>query len=77
MKGLNRWIKLLLFALLAIFLILFGVHLLISAYQLKDPFFFVMTFFASNLVILIGAVFLVGFFFNVLHSEEKSEEDIG
>ena len=70
------WIKYLLLALLACFLILFGIQLLISAYHLKDPFSFVMTFFASNLIILIGAAFLVGFFFKVINLHRKSENDM-
>ena len=76
MTAVYAWIKFLLLALLACFLMLFGIHLLISAYQLNDPFDFVMTFFASNLIILIGAAFLVGFFFKVVNFYRKSENDI-
>lgn len=65
------WIKYLLLALLACFLIFFGIQLLISAYHLSDPFNFVMTFFASSLIILIGAAFLVGFFFKVINLHKK------
>lgn len=43
-----------------LFFLLFGVYLLICAYQLRDPFHFVMTFFASNLIILISAALLAG-----------------
>lgn len=42
------------------FFLLFGIHLLLCAYHLENPFHFVMTFFASNLVILIGATLMVG-----------------
>jgi hypothetical protein len=45
----------------ALFFFAFGVCLLISAYQLKDPFAFILTFFASNLVILISAALGLGF----------------
>lgn len=41
--------------------LLFGVHLLIAAYHLTDPFSFVLTFFASNLIILISAALGLGF----------------
>ena len=44
-----------------IFFLLFGVYLLIGAYHQKDPYSFIMTFFASNLVILISAVLVLGF----------------
>lgn len=38
----------------------FGIILLISAYQLKDPFVFVLTFFSSNFIILISAALVIG-----------------
>jgi hypothetical protein len=43
-----------------VFFLLFGIYLLVLAYHLTDPFAFIMTFFASNLVILISAVLLLG-----------------
>jgi len=45
---------------LELFFLLFGIYLLVLAYHLTDPFSFVITFFASNLVILISAVLLLG-----------------
>jgi hypothetical protein len=45
---------------LEVFFLLFGIYLLVLAYHLTDPLSFIMTFFASNLVILISAVFLLG-----------------
>ena len=76
MTAVYAWIKFLLLALLACFLMLFGIHLLISAYQLNDPFDFVMTFFASNLIILIGAAFLVGFFCKVINLYKNTEKEV-
>jgi len=55
------WIKQIILALLGCFFLIFGINLLISAYQLKDPFSFIMTFFSSNLIILISATLLIGF----------------
>ena len=43
-----------------LFFLLFGVSLLVLVYHLTDPLSFIMTFFASNLVILISAVLLLG-----------------
>jgi hypothetical protein len=43
------------------FFLLFGIQLLMAAYELPDPFTFIMTFFAACLVILISAALLVGF----------------
>jgi hypothetical protein len=64
MIGIFWWIRQIILVLLACFFLLFGIHLLISAYDLKNPFWFIMTFFSSNLIILISAVFLLGL---VLH----------
>lgn len=44
----------------AMFFLIFGIQLCIQAYQLKDPYFFILTFFSSNLMILISAVILIG-----------------
>ena len=54
-----------------VFFLLFGIYLLILAYHLTDPVSFIMTFFASNLVILISAVMLLGL---VLKFWKKKEE---
>jgi len=45
----------------ACFFIFFGISLLMAAYQLKDPFSFIMTFFAASLIILISVVMVMGF----------------
>ena len=36
------------------FYLYFGIHLLISSYQMNNPLMFMLTFFASNLIILIS-----------------------
>jgi len=54
-----------------IFFLLFGIYLLILSYHLTDPFSFIMTFFASNLVILISAVFLLGLVFKFRKKKEE------
>jgi hypothetical protein len=55
------------------FFLLFGVHVLIAAYQLTDPFSFVMAFFASNLIILISAALTLGFVVRLFRSDRKEE----
>jgi hypothetical protein len=45
---------------LEVFFLLFGIYLLVLSYHLTDPLSFMMTFFASNLVILISAALLLG-----------------
>lgn len=55
------WLGQGLLILVGCFFLAFGVQLLMAAYQLPDPFTFIMTFFAASLIILISAALLVGF----------------
>ena len=55
------WLRQIVLVLVGCFFLALGIHTLILAYHLKDPFSFVMTFFASNLIILISATLVVGF----------------
>ena len=64
-------------ALIAIFFILFGINLLYMAYQILDPFSFVMTFFASNLIILISAALLLGFILRIVESLRRERQEKG
>ena len=48
------------------FYLYFGIHLLISSYQMNNPLMFMLTFFASNLIILISAALLVGFLYRII-----------
>jgi hypothetical protein len=48
------------------FYLVFGIMLLIAAYRLNNPLAFILTFFASNLVILISAAVVVGLIIRVL-----------
>ena len=54
-----------------LFFLLFGVYLLVLAYHLTDPLSFIMTFFASNLVILVSAVLLLGLVLKFLRKKEE------
>ena len=42
----------------------------------KDPFNFIMTFFASNLIILISVSLLIGFFIRLFRPEKTSDNDV-
>ncbi|MBW1698447.1 MAG: hypothetical protein JRH18_13320 [Deltaproteobacteria bacterium] len=55
------WIRQIVLIFLGCGFLLFGVQVLIAAYGLKDPVSFILTFFGSNLMILISAVLLIGF----------------
>ena len=62
------WVRQVILTLMGCFFLVFGIHLLISAYHLNNPFWFIMTFFASNLIILISAALLVGFILRMTSS---------
>jgi pilus assembly protein TadC len=64
-------------SLIAIFFILFGINLLYMAYQIPDPFSFVLTFFASNLIILISAALLLGFILRIVGTIKGEKQDKG
>ena len=55
------WILQICLSAVCCFFFVFGIDLLISAYNLKDPFSFIMTFFAASFVLLISATLAVGF----------------
>ena len=60
------WVKQILLIVLGGFYLYFGVHLLIASYQLNNPFSFLLTFFASNFIILISAALLMGFVYRMV-----------
>lgn len=69
-----KWASHLLLALIAIFFILFGINLLYMAYQITDPFSFIMTFFASNLIILISATLLLSFILKMVATIKSARQ---
>ena len=66
MTGLLWWILQVVLILVGSFFLYYGIELLISAYSLKDPYTFLMTFFASNFIILISAALIVGFAYRMI-----------
>ena len=64
-----------LFILASCFFLLFGIHLLFAAYRLNHPAWFVMTFFASNLIILISGTILVGLVLRLFASKKYQEQE--
>ena len=69
------WIRHILLTLLGLFFVAFGIHLLISAYYLNDPFQFILTFFSSNFIILISAVLVIGFVYRMVTSGPSGSPD--
>ncbi len=78
MAGIFWWIRQAVLILLGAFFLYYGILLLISSYGLKDPFSFLMTFFASNFIILISGALIVGFgyrMFSAWRQSQKIDED--
>ena len=74
MTGMLQWIRQIALILVGCFFLAFGIHLLISAYRLDNPFWFIMTFFASNLINLISAALLVGFVIRLFASPNNGQD---
>ncbi|MBW1804768.1 MAG: hypothetical protein JRJ06_00055 [Deltaproteobacteria bacterium] len=69
------WIGRIILILACCFFLTFGIQLLISAYRLNHPFMFIMTFFSSNLIILISAALLFGFVYRFFFSHRDGSDD--
>jgi len=67
------WVRQVVLILIGVFFLVFGIQLLISAYQLKDPFSFLMTFFASNFIILISGTLIIGFAYRMISAYRQSK----
>lgn len=65
------WIKYISLMICSLIFLLFGIYVLAVAYQLGDPFAFVLTFFASNLIILISAVMLLSFVLKLMRERRS------
>ena len=61
------------------FFLYFGIRLLISAYELNDPFTFLMTFFASNFIIFISGTLIIGFAYRMftVYRQSKNSDNSG
>lgn len=65
-SGFIWWALQIVLILLGSFFLYYGIELLISAYGLNDPYTFIMTFFASNFIILISAALITGFVYRMV-----------
>ena len=78
MSGIIWWLRQIILLLLGLFFLYYGVELLISSYGLNDPYTFLMTFFASNFIILISATLIFSFayrMFAVYRHSKKGNSD--
>jgi len=69
------WLRQSLLILAGSFFLALGIHVMIAAYKLKDPYSFIMAFFASNLIILISATLILGFVLRMVRVYRILKED--
>lgn len=73
MSDLFWWIRQIVLILLGSFFLYYGIELLISSYELNEPYTFLMTFFASNFIILISAALIIGFAYRLITAYRQSK----
>ncbi len=73
-EALLWWVGKFIQGIVAIFFLIFGIQLCRASYDLSNPYYFLITFFASNLIILISGAILVGFFSHVYLRLKKGSE---
>jgi hypothetical protein len=61
--------------LIGAFFLYYGIQLLISSYELNDPFIFIMIFFASNFIILISGTLIFGFVYRMVMAFRQSKKN--
>lgn len=66
------WIFQVIGMLISAFFLVFGTDLMIGAYSLKDPFTFIMTFFAASFVLLISLTLMVSFLIKMVRVYRSS-----
>ena len=74
MSGIFWLIRQVVLILIGAFFLYYGIQLLISSYDLNDPFSFIMTFFAANFIILISATLIFGFAYRIVMAFRQSKE---
>jgi len=74
MSKLFWWIRHVVLILIGAFFLYYGIQLLIGSYDLKDPFVFIMTFFAANFIILISATLVFGFAYRIVMALRRSKK---
>jgi hypothetical protein len=60
------WVWQLILLIVTGFFLLLGIEIVIYAYRLKNPYNFILSFFASNLIIMISLVILAGIIYRMI-----------
>lgn len=69
------WIRQIILIAIAGFYLLFGIQLLVSAYRLNDPTYFIFTFYASNFIILFSGALLFGFIYRLVRTYRQLKQN--
>lgn len=77
MGSVSWWIRQGLLLMVSCFFLIFGIQLLTASYRFNDPFSFIMTFFASNFIILISATLLIGFICRMTKAYRERNKETG
>ena len=70
------WVRQIILFAIAGFYLVFGIQLLVSAYQLNDPTSFIFTFYASNFMILFSGALLVGFIYRLVVAYRRTRSNL-
>ena len=74
MSGMFWLIRQIVLILVGTFFLYYGIQLLISSYDLNDPFIFIMIFFAANFIILISGTLIFGFVYRIVVAFRQSKK---
>jgi len=71
------WVFQIIMTLVSGFFLVFGIDLIIGSYSLKDPFSFIMTFFAASFVILFSFTLMISFLIKMfrVYQQIKKQDD--
>ncbi|MEJ2728120.1 MAG: hypothetical protein P8185_06345 [Deltaproteobacteria bacterium] len=69
--GTYWWIRQFILIAVAGFYLVFGIQLLVSAYELNEPASFIFTFYASNFMILFSGALLFGFIYRLVKTYRR------
>ena len=75
MESFKWWIKIILIGIFSLYVSILSALNLGSAYKLKNPFEFVMTFFSQSLMLMISIVAIIYSFFQVYYYFQKEKEE--
>jgi hypothetical protein len=74
MTAILWWVRQVAFSLCACFFLFFAVHILLAAFRLEDPLYFIMTFLSSTFMISISGAILVGLVYRIIRFRRPSCE---